>query len=126
MEVQEQQKEVALINKTDFSNTDISDTECNYIKSNQINSDDEMRKDLISTVRVYEEVIAENIDYDLLLERYPYDRELLEGIYNLMIETLINKSNTTVIASSVLPVPLWLREQIRFLRQSAEWKQLLL
>ena len=106
MEVQEPQKEVALINKTDFSNMDFSDTECNYIKSNQIPSDDEMRKDLMSTVRAYEEVIAENIDYDLLLERYPYDRELLEGIYNLMIETLMNKSNTTVISSSELPTEL--------------------
>ena len=97
---------MALINKTDFSNMDFSDTECNYIKSNQITSDDEMRKDLMSTVRVYEEVIAENIDYDLLLERYPYDRELLDGIYNLMIETLMNKSNTTVISSSELPTEL--------------------
>lgn len=105
-EVQEQQKKVALISKTDFSDIDFSKTDTNHIKSNQIRDDDVIRKDVISTVRAYEELIGENIEYDLLLERYPYDRELLEGIFNLMIEVMLNKSNTTVISSSEFPTEL--------------------
>lgn len=100
-EVFEPQKKVALINKTDFSNTDFND-----IKSNPIIIEDEIRNDMTSIVRAYEELIGENIEYDILLERYPYDRELLEGIYNLMMEVLLNKSNTTVISSSEFPTEL--------------------
>lgn len=101
MEVQEQQKKVALISKTDFS-----DIEFNHIKSNQIILDDEMRYDAINTANSYQEVVRENIDYDLLLESHPYDRELIEGIYNLIIEVVLNKSETMIISSSELPTEL--------------------
>lgn len=101
MEVQEQQKKVALISKTDFSDIDFSKTDTNHIKSNQIILDDE-----IDAVSAYQELIRENIDYDLLIERHPYDRELIEGIYNLLIEVVLNQSEMMIVSSSELPTAL--------------------
>lgn len=103
MEVQEQQKKMALISKTEFSDTDFSKTDTNHIKSNQIIFGDEKRDDGIDVVSAYQELIRENIDYDLLIERHPYDRELIEGIYNLLIEVVLNQSEMMVISSSELP-----------------------
>ena len=103
MEVQEQQKKMALISKTEFSDTDFSKTDTNHIKSNQIIFGDEKRDYGIDVVSAYQELIRENIDYDLLIERHPYDRELIEGIYNLLIEVVLNQSEMMVISSSELP-----------------------
>ena len=101
LEVQEQQKKMALISKTDFSDTDFSKTDTNHTKSNQIILDDE-----IDAVSAYQELIRENIDYDLLIERHPYDRELIEGIYNLLIEVVLNQREMMIVSSSELPTAL--------------------
>lgn len=106
MEDQEQQKKMALISKTEFSDTDFSRTDTNHIKSNQTIFGDEKRDDGIDVVSAYQELIRENIDYDLLIERHPYDRELIEGIYNLLIEVVLNQSEIMVISSSELPTAL--------------------
>ncbi len=95
MNAQEQQKKMALISNTDLNNNDY-----NHIKSNQIIIGGEIGNDEISTVRAYEELISENIDYNILLERYPYERELIKGMYSLIVEVVLNKSNTIVISSS--------------------------
>ncbi|MDE7312370.1 MAG: hypothetical protein K2N87_12245 [Eubacterium sp.] len=34
----------------------------------------------------YRELILENIGYDILLELYPYDKDLLDGYVELMLE----------------------------------------
>lgn len=34
----------------------------------------------------YRELILENIDYDIFLERNPYDKDLLDGYVELMLE----------------------------------------
>lgn len=39
-------------------------------------------------------------------DRYPYDRELLEGIYDLILETVLCKSGTVLIARNEYPVQL--------------------
>lgn len=106
MEDQEQQKKMALISKTEFSDTDFSRTDTNHIKSNQTIFGDEKRDDGIDVVSAYQELIRENIDYDLLIERHPYDRELIDGIYNLLIEVVLNQSEMMVISSSELPTAL--------------------
>lgn len=106
MEVQEQQKKMALISKTEFSDTDFSKTDTNHIKSNQIIFGDEKRDDGIDVVSAYQELIRENIDYDLLIERHPYDRELIEGIYNLLIEVVLNQREMMIVSSSELPTAL--------------------
>lgn len=59
-----------------------------------------------SDVEAYAELIRENLDFDILLERYPFDKELLEGIHDLILETVLCKNATIVIASSEYPMEL--------------------
>ena len=59
-----------------------------------------------SEVEAYTELIRENLDFEILLERYPYDRELLEGIFDLILETVLCKNKTVVVASNEYPAEL--------------------
>lgn len=54
----------------------------------------------------YSELIKDNLDWDILCDRYPYDRELLGGIYDLILETVLCKSGTVLIARNEYPVQL--------------------
>ena len=51
----------------------------------------------------YEDIIRENIELDILIERNPYEQELLEGIFDLILETVLSKSESIVIASNRYP-----------------------
>lgn len=62
-----------------------------------------MGSDEMST---YSELIKENIDYDILLKHYPYEHELVEGIYDLILETVLNQSESILIASNQYPASL--------------------
>ena len=59
-----------------------------------------------SEMEAYTELIRENLDFEILLERYPYDRELLEGIFDLILETVLCKNKTVVVASNEYPAEL--------------------
>ena len=52
----------------------------------------------------YSEIIRENLEMDLMYERYPFDRELLDGIYDLILETVLCQSGTVVVAKNEYPV----------------------
>jgi hypothetical protein len=87
------------INNTEFNNT---------ISSNLILSkpeEDEMGCDR-STTDVYREIIQENISYDCLKERYPYDVPLLDGIVDIILEVSVNQSETMSVASATYPTDL--------------------
>ena len=96
------------------SNTKINNTEKNNIKSNHIVSAgepvvmDTMRSDAISVqaVNAYRELIRENIGYEDLLESYPYDGELIDGIADLILETVVGGGDYILIASSCYPAEL--------------------
>ncbi len=79
-------------NKNNINNTDLSNTESNLILS----GNDAIR----SEADAYAELIRENIELDALKERYPYDHELLDGIYDLILETVLCQSESIVIASN--------------------------
>lgn len=51
----------------------------------------------------YEDIIAGNIELDILIKRNPYEEELLRGIYDLIMETLLCESESIVISSSRYP-----------------------
>ena len=57
-------------------------------------------------MEAYTEIIKENIELDILLERYPYDRELLIGIFDLILETVLCKNKSIIVASSEYPAEL--------------------
>ena len=78
---------------------------------------DEMGCDEMAGIDAYREIIAENIDKDILLFDYPYDGELIEGIADLMLEVVVSKNETTVIASNSYPTEL---VRSRFLKLKCE------
>lgn len=54
----------------------------------------------------YAEIIKENLELDIMYQRYPLDRELIDGIYDLILETVLCKNGNIVIASNEYPVQL--------------------
>lgn len=85
-------------NNTNINNTYLSETESHHIVSR-----DEKRFD---AMRAYSEIISENIELDYLKLDYPYDGELLDGIFDLILETVLSTSPRTVVASSEYPTEL--------------------
>ena len=51
----------------------------------------------------YRKLIRENIDYDSLVIVYSYDRELIDGIVDLIIETVLCRQEYILIASNQYP-----------------------
>ena len=45
---------------------------------------------------VYSQIIKENIDYESLLLAHPYDQEMVEEIYDLILETVLSKNEESV------------------------------
>ena len=74
-----------------------------YLYSSTTSADSDVGLDEYTT---YAEIIRENLDWEILCDRYPYDRELLEGIYDLILETVLCKSGSVLIARNEYPVQL--------------------
>lgn len=88
--------------KRDTNNTKINNTE--YNKPNLIISADSDAG--FDAYAAYAKMIKENLDWEILWDRYPYDRDLLEGIYDLILEMVLCKNGTVVIARNEYPVQL--------------------
>ena len=104
-------KSAPLRNKTNINKTYRSNTGSNLILSTEeAISDDEMRCDMSkapgtprSRVKAYQEIIRDNIGYDDLLIAHPADQELIEGIAELMLETVIGTGEEILISSNRYP-----------------------
>ena len=104
-------KSAPLRSKTNINNTYRSNTESNLILSTEGTIfDDEMRCDTRKApdtpklwLKAYQELIRDNIGYEDLLTAHPADRELIEGIAELMLETIIGTGEEILIASSRYP-----------------------
>ena len=82
--------------KDGLSETDMSDV--------AVHTDGGMPEDISCSKAVaYEELIRENISYDDLLQAHENDREMIEGIAGLMLETVLAKQPEILIASSWYP-----------------------
>ncbi len=77
-------------NNTDNNNTDLNDT-------NPILSGDEERMG-------YEAYLLEQLDLSALKREYPYDSEMIDGIFDLIIDVLCSKRKTIRIAGDDKPV----------------------
>ena len=58
-------------------------------ESDQIRSADVRSDDRLAIMQAYEEQIKENIDYDGLTISHPLDKDLIQGIYELILETVL-------------------------------------
>lgn len=57
-------------------------------------------------MQAYGNLIKENIDYDNLLITHPFEQELIKGIYELILETVLCQNEEILIASNWYPVQL--------------------
>lgn len=58
------------------------------------------------TTLPYPEIIKENIGLDILCQRNPHMQELIRGIYDLILETVLCQNETILIASNHYPASL--------------------
>ena len=83
-------------NKNNINKTNMS-------KTNPILSINLTPEETIDEIEGYREIIKENIEYDSLLLAHPYDQEMVEGIFNLILETVLSKNEEITIAGDVYP-----------------------
>ncbi len=95
-------------NNLKYNNTELSETESNHILSGVVAGvkPDGDKIAIQDEMAAYAELIRENIALDVLLQGNPIDRELLMGIYELILETVLYKGERIVIASNVYPMEL--------------------
>ncbi len=83
------------------NNTKSINNEINNIKSYPILSTrDRIGLDEMNT---YKKILMKNIGYQYLLDRHPYEHELLEGILDLLLESVVSQKEYTIISSDSYP-----------------------
>ena len=91
-------------NNNKYNNTYKNNTESNLIPSvTQESEDDTIRCDEMEQYYILAETVKQNIDYDVLLQSYPNEVQLVQGIYELIVETVAYTGKKLVIASNELP-----------------------
>ncbi|WP_461878764.1 DUF6017 domain-containing protein [Fusicatenibacter sp.] len=97
-------------NNTKINNTELNNTESNHIISsdsaNQTSDAMGCDTDLRAKLQGYSALIRENIDMSGLLMANPHDGELIEGIFDLILETVMCEGEKILIASNWYPVEL--------------------
>ena len=104
----EVQDSAPLMNQTDKNYTYRNQTESNHIVSSladRMSRYDEMRSDQEPdrTAKAYKDLIRENIDYDSLIISHSSDRQLIDGIVDLILETVLCRQDSILIASNQYP-----------------------
>lgn len=94
-------KSTPLKNYNNINNINESYNKSNHISSMTGSDEDEMRK-----MHAYAELIAENMDLEILKQNHRFEEDLLDGIYDLILEVALCKSATMVIASNEYPTEL--------------------
>lgn len=72
----------------------------NLVITNHISS---KQTDLNEDYEVYSEIIRENLSLDTLLDRYPQEREAIEGMYEIVLETVLSTQEKIHIAKNDYP-----------------------
>ena len=62
--------------------------------------------DRLAVMQAYEDQIKENIDYDGLIISHSLDKDLIQGIYELILETVLCQNEEILIASNWYPAEL--------------------
>ena len=96
---EEETEEVYISNS---NNTNINNTNLSENKSNHIVSADGIgsEEDEMETLHAYQSLIKDNLDYDSLLVSHPHDKNQIDEIVDLIVETVMCKSDKVLIASN--------------------------
>ena len=98
----EQEKRPQL--NTKESNTKTSNIqEPNPIPSNHMQTDDRMGTDEMMKRAQYRELLKENIEYDILTENHPLDRERIDELLELMTDTVCTRRKRSVLQETTTP-----------------------
>ena len=102
-------------NNTDNNNTDFSDTDSIpfhsdrirlYRESPQKNGMEGNGNDALQIRKKYQDYVAENISLEILKERYPYQRELLDQLAELMVDVLCSTKDSISVGKEDKPAPI--------------------
>ena len=98
--VEEEETEEVYISNS--NNTNINNTNLSENKSNPIVSADGIgsEENEMETLHAYQSLIKENLDYDSLLVSHPHDKNQIDEIVDLIVETVMCKSDKVLIASN--------------------------
>ena len=98
--LQEVPKTVPLYNKTYMNYNNQSNMKSNHIKSDgdRIRCDQKEQE-----INAYAELVKKNIDFDVLLHTYSREQDLVEEIYQLILETVQTEKNMIRIAGEYYP-----------------------
>ena len=100
-------KPAPLMNQTDNNYTYMNQTDSNRIISTagRLMRYDAMRSGEAPALKAkaYEALIRENIDYDSLMITHGDDRELIDGIVDLILETVLCRQDYILVASNQYP-----------------------
>lgn len=105
-ELQEVTKRGPLISKTNSNNININNTkESNNILSNPMvkNAVDGMGREEESLFEKYTKMVKDNIDYDVLISRHYLEKSMIDGMVNLIVDTIISENDYIIISSTKFP-----------------------
>ena len=97
-----EEEEIEEVYISNSNNTNINNTNLSENKSNHIVSADGIgsEEDEMETLHAYQSLIKKNLDYDSLLVSHPHDKNQIDEIVDLIVETVMCKSDKVLIASN--------------------------
>ena len=90
-------------NNTEYNNTDISDTDSFPFTSFREDHGQETKRSDANQREQYREILSGNISYEILLQDYPLDRDILTEILELMVDTVCTTRSTVRISGDDKP-----------------------
>lgn len=97
-------------NNTNINNTEFNNTDSNLILSVTSQKDTTIHPFLVGLdeidVNAYARIVRRNLEIDLLIQNSPLEEETFEGIYELVLETVISQGDSMIIGSNRYPMSL--------------------
>ena len=97
-------------NNTNINNTELNNTDSNLILSVTSCKDTTVHPSLMGSdeidVNAYARIVRRNLEIDLLIQNSPFEEETFEGIYELVLETVISQGDSMIIGSNRYPMSL--------------------
>ena len=90
-------------NNTEYNNTEFSDTDSFPFTSFREEHGRETKRSDADQREQYREILSGNISYEILLQDYPLDRDILTEILELMVDTVCTTRSTVRISGDDKP-----------------------
>ncbi len=90
-------------NNTEYNNTEFSDTDSFPFTSFREDHGRETKRSDADQRERYREILSGNISYEILLQDYPLDRDILTEILELMVDTVCTTRSTVRISGDDKP-----------------------